>query len=61
MHQLGHCKPFKVNKPVQTEWRIHTVNYTIIGSDNDLASVGHQAIIGTNAGLLLSGPLEASW
>ena len=31
---------------------------TIIGSDNGLSSSQHQAIIGTNAGILLLGPLE---
>ena len=32
-------------------------NLTIIGSDNGLSSVGRQAIIWTNAGILLIGPL----
>ena len=33
------------------------VNYTITGSDSGLSPVQHQAIIWTNAGLLLIGPL----
>ena len=36
-------------------------NRTIIGSDNDLSPDRRQAIISTNAGILLNGPLEANF
>ena len=42
---------------IVAEWQIHAfVNYTTIGSDNGLSRVWNQAIIWTNAGLLLIGP-----
>ena len=34
---------------------------TIIGSDNGLSPGRHQAIIWTNAGILLTGPLETNY
>ena len=44
---------------MEAEWHIYaSVNYTITGSDNGLPPVqGCQAIIWTNAGILLIGPL----
>ena len=47
-------------KVIEAEWRIYaSVNQTIIGSDDGLSPVWHQAIIWTNVerGLLLNGPL----
>ena len=45
-----------------THWgrvtHIYVGNLTIIGSDNGLSSARRQAIIRTNAGILLIGPLE---
>ena len=49
----------------ETEWHIYVrkkcidvlVKHSIIGSDNGLSPVRHQAIIWTNAGLLSIGPL----
>ena len=40
---------------------ICVVNLTIIGSDNGLSPGRHQAIIWTNAGILLIGPLETNF
>ena len=46
-------------KPIEVEWRIYmSVNYTISGSENGLSPDRRQAIIWTNAGILLIGPLE---
>ena len=46
----------------EIEWRIYaSVNYTIIDSDNGLSPGRRQAIIWTNAGVLLIGPLEANF
>ena len=44
---------------MEAEWRIHACvsKLTIIGSDNGLSPDRRQAIIWTNAGLLLIGPL----
>ena len=43
---------------IEAEWRIYaSVNYTIIGSDNGLSPGRRQAIIQTNAGILLIGTL----
>ena len=43
---------------IETEWRIYaSVNHTIIGSDNGLSHGWRQAIILTNAGILLIGTL----
>ena len=35
-----------------------SVNYATIGSDNDLSPLRRQAIISTNAGILIIGTLE---
>ena len=40
---------------------VSTVNLTIIGSDNGLSPGGRQAIIWTNAGVLLIGPLRTNF
>ena len=49
---------FRLTK--DTKWggvmHIHVSKLTIIGSDNDLAPGRRQAIIWTNAGILLFGP-----
>ena len=43
----------------EAKWRIYALIYqTIIGSDNVCSPVRHQAIIWTNAGLLLIGPMD---
>ena len=45
-----------------TEWRIYALlNWVIIGSDNGLSPVRRQAIIWTNAGILLIGPLGTNF
>ena len=44
------------------EWRIYaSLNWVIIGSDNGLSRVRRQAIIWTNAGILLIGPLRKNF
>ena len=44
------------------EWRIcASLNWVIIGSDNGLSPVWHQAIISTKAGILLIGPLGTNF
>ena len=46
----------------EAEWRIYaSVKLTIIGSDNGLSPVRRQAIIWTNAGILLIGPLGTNF
>ena len=41
----------------EAEWCIYaSLNFAIIGSDNGLSQAGRQAIIRTNAGILLIGP-----
>ena len=46
------------NKSIEVEWRIYaSVNYVRIGSDNGLLPVRRQAIIWTNAAILIMGPL----
>ena len=46
---------------IEAEWRIYaSLNWVIIGSDNGLSPVRCQAIIWTNAGILLIGPLGTS-
>ena len=51
----------KISKMLLTHWGRVTLicigNLTIIGSDNDLSPGRRQAIIWTNAGILLIGPL----
>ena len=50
---------------IEAEWRIYThiyvSNLTIIGSDNGLSPGRRQAIIWTNAGILLIGPLGTNF
>ena len=47
---------------VEAEWRIFaSLNWVIIVSDNGLSPVRRQAIIWTNAGILLIGPLGTSF
>ena len=47
---------------IEAEWRIYaSLNWVIIGSDNGLSPVRRQAIIWTNAGILLIGPLGTSF
>ena len=47
---------------MEAEWHIYaSVNYTIMGSDNGLSPGRRQAIIGTNAGILLIGPLRTNF
>ena len=43
------------------QWYVLYVLHIIIGSDNGLSPYGHQAIIWTNAGILLIGPLGTSF
>ena len=46
----------------KAEWRINaSVNYTVIGSDNGASPGRRRAIIWTNAGLLLIGPLRTNF
>ena len=55
------CQPFCFSLHVLTHWgrvtHICVVKLTIIGSDNGLAPGWRQAIIWTNSGILLIGPL----
>ena len=46
---------------VEAEWRIYVTNLAIIGSENGLSPGWHQAIIRTNAGILLIAPLGANF
>ena len=47
---------------IEGEWRIYTsLNWVIIGSDNGLSPVRRQAIIWTNAWILLIGPLGTNF
>ena len=47
---------------IEAEWRIYaSVNETVIGLDNGLSPGRHQAIIWTNAGILLIGPLSTNF
>ena len=47
---------------IEAEWRIYaSVNFTIIGSDNGLSPDRRQAIIWTNAGILLIWPLGTNF
>ena len=59
------CKLFFVWKYfmqlIEAEWRICIGKITIIGSDNSLAPGRRQAMIWTNAGILLIGPLGTSF
>ena len=47
---------------IEAEWCLYaSVNLTIIGSDNGLSPGRHQAIIWTNAGIFLIGPLGTNY
>ena len=47
---------------IESRWHIYaSIRYTIIASDNDLSPGGLQAIIWTNAGILLTGPLGTNF
>ena len=47
---------------IEAEWRIHpSLKWVTIGSDNGLSPVLRQAIIWTNAGILLIGPLGTNF
>ena len=48
---------------IEAEWRLYASvgNLAIIGSDNGLSPGRRQAIIWTNAGTLLIGPLEINF
>ena len=45
---------------IEAEWRIYVSKITIIGTDNGLSPGRRQAIIWTNAGLLI-GPLRTNF
>ena len=50
------------NYLIEAEWRIYeSLNWAVIGSDNGLSPIRHQAIIWTNAGILLIGPLGTNF
>ena len=50
------------NGLIEAQWRIYaSLNWVIIGSDNGLSPVRRQAIIWTNAGILLIGPLGTNF
>ena len=47
---------------IEAEWRIYaSLNWVIIGSDNGLSPGRRHAIIWTNAGILLIGPLGTNY
>ena len=47
---------------IEAKWRIPaSVHWTIVGSDNNLSPVRHQAIIWTKAGLLWIGSLQTNF
>ena len=47
---------------IEDEWRMYaSVNYNVIGSDNGLPPDRRQAVIWTNAGILLIGPLATNF
>ena len=58
-------RPFCIGPHVLTHWgrvtHICVINLTIIGSDNGLSPGRRQAIIWTNAGILLIGPLGTNF
>ena len=61
----GHCGPLWYKHTALTHWsrvtHICVSKLTIIGSDNGLSPGRRQAIIWTNAGLLLIGPLGTNF
>ena len=47
------------DESIEAEWRLFTsINYAIIGSDNDMSPVSYQAIVWTDNGILLIESLE---
>ena len=51
-----------INWLIEAEWRMYaSLNWIIIGSDNGLSPVRRQAIIWTNGGILLIGPLGTNF
>ena len=57
LHEYGRvCSKFNWQSEEQRQ-RMHSSKLTIIGSDNDLSPGRRQAIIWTNAGILLIWPL----
>ena len=59
-HQNIHNR-YPIPWHIETKWRIYVSNLTIIGSDNGLSPGQHQAIIWTNAGISLTGPLRTNF
>ena len=63
--QIMACRLFslgEMSQLIEAEWRIHaSLNWVIIGSDNGLSPVRRQAIIWTNTGILLIGPLGTNF
>ena len=57
----GLCRGHQINSYIEAEWCIYASVYTIICSDNSLASGQHQAIIWTNDGILLTGHLGTNF
>ena len=52
----------KIFQLIEAKWHIHaSLNWVIIGSNNGLSPVQRQAIIWTNAGILLIGPLDTNF
>ena len=59
---LLYVQQFVWVKLIEAEWRIYaSLNRAIIGSDNGLSPVRRQAIIWTNVGILLIGPLGTNF
>ena len=56
-----HCNVVRWMGPSEAEWCICVSKLTIIGSDNGLSPGRHQAIIWTNAGILLIGSLGTNF
>ena len=47
------------DESIEAEWRLFpSINYAIVGSDNDMSPVSYQAIIWTDDGILLIKSLE---
>ena len=62
---ISYWSHYRTHGPVLTHWgrvtHICVGKLTIIGSDNGLAPGRHQAIIWTNAGIVLIGPLRTNF
>ena len=56
MTSLSRCPPFWIIDSLRSRYALP--NQTIIGSDGGLSPVRCQAIVGTNTGLLSTGPLR---